>query len=192
MFIPDEACRVCPPPQRCSVLAMPPRRALRPTPSCPGDLSPIQAKVLEDLKHLDEQLTEQRMPFLAWAAKYSSSIEADRDRAVKDIARVRMAAFGDTEAEAKAFALQLLRPEVGKTLGLRDTCILQWRFDEPSMWRGMPDNPRVLKLARSILSSRFRKDSVIASRTLDLSKTPDAQERAPDALDCKCRKHVDC
>ena len=132
------------------------------------------------------------MPFLAWAAEYSSSIEADRDRAVKDIARVRMAAFGDTEAEAKAFALQLLRPEVGKTLGPRDTCILQWRFDDTSMWRGMPDNPRVLKLARSILSSRFRKDSVIASRTLDLSKTPDAQERAPDALDCKCRKHVDC
>lgn len=145
-----------------------------------------------DLKHLDEQLTEQRMPFLAWADKYSASIGVDRDRAVTDIARVRMAAFGDSEAEAKAFALQLLRPEAGKILGLRDTCILQWRFDEASMWRGVPDNPRVLKLARSILSSRFRKDSVIASRTLDLSKTPDAQERAPNALDRNCHEHVVC
>lgn len=163
----------------CSIEMAPPRRALRPTPSCPGDLSPVQSKLLSDLKHLDEQLAEDRVPFLTWAAKYSSAIAADPDRAVKEITRVREAAFGDAEVQAKAFALHTLRPDVVKTLGLRDTCILQWRFDEASMWRGVPDNPRILKLARSIISSRFRKDSVVASRTLDLTKAADAKDHCP-------------
>ena len=157
----------------------PPRRALRPTPSCSNDISLFQTKLLSDLKQLDEQLAEQRVPFLTWAAKYSSSIAADPDRALKEISRLREVVFGDTEADAKTFAQHVLRPEVGKTLGLRDTCIVQWRFDAPSMWRGVPDNPRVLKLARSIISSRFRKDSVVASRTLDLSKSADAKDRCP-------------
>ena len=155
---------------------MPPgRRALRPTPSCPSDISPFQTKLLSDLKKLDEQLGEQRIPFPTWAAKYSSSIAADPERVLREISRLREVVFGDTEADAKTYAQHVLRADSGKTLGLRDTCIVQWRFDAPSMWRGVPDNPRVLKLARSILSSRFRKDSVVASRTLDLSKAADAK-----------------
>lgn len=157
----------------------PPRRALRPTPSCANDISPFQTKLLSDLKQLDQQLADERTPFLTWAAKYSSSIEADPGRVLKEISSLREVVFGDTAADAKTFAQHVLRPESGKTLGLRDTCIVQWRFDLPSMWRGVPDNPRVLKLARSILSSRFRKDSVVASRTLDLSKSADSKESGP-------------
>jgi hypothetical protein len=53
--------------------------------------------------------------------------------------------------------------------GVHPTCVVQWRYDSSSMWRGPPDNVRVLRLVRSILSSRFRADSVVASRTLDMS-----------------------
>ena len=103
----------------------PPRRALRPTPSCTNDISRFQTKLLSDLKQLDEQLSEQRIPFLQWAAKYSTSIAADPERVIKEISRLREVVFGDTEADAKTFAQHVLRPESGKTLGLSDACIVQ-------------------------------------------------------------------
>ena len=37
------------------------------------------------------------------------------------------------------------------------------------MWRGPPDNNRVLRFAKSIISSRLRKDTCISSRALDMS-----------------------
>ena len=37
------------------------------------------------------------------------------------------------------------------------------------MWRGVPDNRRTLRFAKSMINTGFRKDSVIAARSLDLS-----------------------
>ena len=86
-----------------TTIAMPPpRRALRPTPSCANDISPFQTKLLSDLKQLDEQLAEQRVPFLTWAVGLSSSIAADTERVATEISRLREVVFGDT-AETKGY-----------------------------------------------------------------------------------------
>ena len=136
--------------------------------------------LLRELRQVDEALLEQRRPFLSMASGYAASIAADPQRVLREICAVREALFGDAEQEAKTWAADALKAEHSKVIGVRDTCIAQWRFDEASMWRGVPDNPRVLKLARSIISTR--KDSVVASRTLDMSKSPDATDPTAHVL----------
>ena len=76
-------------------------------------------------------------------------------------------------AEAQHFVQHALAPTVGEVTGLRTTTPMHWSYDRASMWRGDPDNRRVLKLARSIISSGFSAtDGAIASRTLSLSAQP--------------------
>ena len=70
----------------------------------------------------------------------------------------------------------MLTAETQPVRGIRDTCIVQWSFEDSSMWRGPPDNARVVKIAKSIISGQFRRDSVIASRTLDMSRAGDAKD----------------
>ena len=166
----------CPSPVCCAVAMPPGRRALRPTPSCSAELSEFQLKLLNDLKLVDEGLLEQRRPFLSMASAYAAAIAAEPQRVFKEMCQLGVTLFGDAEQVAKAWTRDAFKAEDSKVVGIRDTCIAQWRFDELSMWRGVPDNPRVLKLARSIISSRFRKDSVVASRTLDMSKCADAKD----------------
>jgi len=96
---------------------------------------------------------------------------------LSQLASAKERLHGDALAEALAWARDLLKPVAGQVTGIRETCIVQWRFDAPSMWRGTPDNPRVLKLIKCIISTRFRKDSIIASRTLDLSAGADTKDR---------------
>ena len=51
---------------------------------------------------------------------------------------------------------------------VRTTAIHQWRFDEASLWRGSSDNDKIIKIARSIISTGFHNDEPIMSRTLTL------------------------
>ena len=77
---------------------------------------------------------------------------------------------GDAIQDAMAWCKHMLKAETEQVRGIRETCIVQWSFDDSSMWRGPPDNARIVKIAKSIICTKFRKDSVIASRTLDMSK----------------------
>ena len=42
--------------------------------------------------------------------------------------------------------------------GTMATAILQWRFDDESLWRGLSDNTKLARLARSMVSSGFLED----------------------------------
>ena len=100
----------------------------------------------------------------------------DHDIIVEQLTSVKERISGDTRFDAVAWSKHLLKPETDQIRGIRETCIVQWSFDDLSMWRGPPDNARILKIAKSIICGKFRRDSVIASRTLDMSKAVDAQD----------------
>jgi len=158
--------------------AMAPRRALRATPSNASELSQFQLKLLSDLRVLDAELLEKRIPIITVAQEYAKMCGERPEQVLNHVASVREHLSGGSRADAMAWAQDLLKPELAnsKVTGVRETCIVQWRFDDNSMWRGVPDNPRVVKLAKSIINTRFRKDSVIASRTLDMSLPADAKD----------------
>ena len=48
-------------------------------------------------------------------------------------------------------------------------CILSWSFTDESLWRGLTDNKKIIRLARSMLTTGFRQDEPINSRTFDLT-----------------------
>jgi hypothetical protein len=77
-------------------------------------------------------------------------------------------AMGMTDAVAEHFAATLFEGQAQDIAGIRCMCPSMFAYGEASLWRGLPSNGNVRKLAKSILSSGFQQDSVIATRTLDL------------------------
>ena len=152
----------------------PPRRQLRATPSNAADISSFQHRLLSDLRSLETELHEQRKPFTELATEYQAKCQADPGLEVKHVAVVFERLRGTSAREAIAWAAHLLRQRPEEKLsGILDTAVLQWRFDDASLWRGHPDNPRVAKIAKSIIGNRFRRDSIIASRTLSMKLPQD-------------------
>jgi hypothetical protein len=100
----------------------------------------------------------------------------DHNIILEQLASVKERISGDSAQDAMAWSKHMLKAETQQVRGIRDTCIVQWSFDDSSMWRGPPDNARIVKIAKSIICSKFRRDSVIASRTLDMSKAVDAED----------------
>ena len=74
----------------------------------------------------------------------------------------------DPEA-AKTKAEDILKAGPAVFTGMRTTCILSWSFDEESLWRGLTDNKKIIRLARSMVTMGYRADEPINSRTLDLT-----------------------
>ena len=151
---------------------MPPRRALRPTPSNASDLSQFQKTLLDDLALLDQELLRARTSFYSFAAEYQKNFADKPDVVLSQLATIKAALHCIADDAAMHWAREVLSPASERVLGIRPTCIVQWRLGLDSMWRGPPDTVRVLRFARSIISSRFRKDSCIASRTLDMDAPP--------------------
>jgi hypothetical protein len=125
---------------------------------------------------LHDDLRDRRQPVLHVAQTYAKSFLHDHDLILSQLAAVKERISGDAAQDAMTWAKHVLKAETNPVRGIRDTCIMQWSFDDRSMWRGPPDNARVIKIAKSIICTKFRRDSVIASRTLDMSKAPDAQD----------------
>ena len=90
----------------------------------------------------------------------------------------------------------MLQPKVGVMDGTMATAILQWRFDDDSLWRGLSDNTKLARLARSMVSSGFLEDErsvakrVVAS--LDSGRAagghPSGEQAAVWLHMCKWRK----
>jgi hypothetical protein len=72
---------------------------------------------------------------------------------------------------AEAKARELMQSRSPKFTGTSETCILQWSFQENSLWRGLSDNKKLVRLARSMVMCGFKRDEPIKSRTFDLSST---------------------
>ena len=46
---------------------------------------------------------------------------------------------------------------------------LSWSYADESLWRGMSDNKKIIRLARSMITSGYRQDEPINCRTSDLT-----------------------
>ena len=140
------------------------------------DLSAGVKHLINVLNDMEARLFDQRVSFQSVVEEWAAKLEAHGTGAIAmQIATLRASLDGATEAEARNWAAGALLPGMpGDYTGVKPTGILHWSLKVPSFWKGVPDNPRVGRIARSILASGFRLDSVIASRTLP-SSTEDEQ-----------------
>ena len=49
------------------------------------------------------------------------------------------------------------------------TCPLNWSYADESLWRGLSDNKKIIRLARSMVTTGYRQDEPISCRTSDLT-----------------------
>jgi hypothetical protein len=147
---------------------MPPRRQLKATLSNVENLGTLHKMLLQDIRALEEEAVVSRKPIWQLAHEYQVG-RVDADAVLEDLICVRQHLTGASEQEARDWAKDLLQARGSKVLGMHTTCIVQWRFDDASMWRGPPDNIRILRFCRSIVSTCFRQDACIAARSLDMS-----------------------
>ncbi len=151
-------------------VSMPPRRQLRPTPSSSEELHAFQKMLMRKLDDLAATCQSKRESMLALAQEYQRSKQHNIEGVLDDIGKVLSAVDELTDAELSSKVEASLPVFMGKkTLGLRPTCVMSWSYDDDSMWRGPPENRRLLRLARAIVSSGFLPSSVISSRTLEVS-----------------------
>ena len=85
-------------------------------------------------------------------------------------ARAMGPGFGEDDALRLATEALAPKPPEESTC---TTCVYQWRYDDGSLWNGYPDNSKLARLARSMLSVGFKQDEPINARDLDLT-APDA------------------
>jgi hypothetical protein len=141
---------------------MPPRQ-LRATLSNSADLSPFQKLVLQDLSKTEDDLMEQRTLLYSVATTFQQEREANREKTLAELTTVLQKVRGLDEQEAIRVAKALLHGHPGKLNGVHSACILQWRFDAESFWRGPPENLRLVRFIKSMISTRFRADATVAS-----------------------------
>ena len=145
-------------------------RVLRPTPSDASHLSAWQLEVREEIQKIHQEAFEKRMPIVKII---QSLAQPDATDALRDVALAVGMANGCSENEAEVVvARSILKAGSSNEHGSRTTCILQWRFDDDSLWRGPSDNKKVARLARSMACSGFHEDEPICARTFDLSASP--------------------
>ena len=77
-------------------------------------------------------------------------------------------AYNMTTGPAEARAKALMQSGQADYIGTRPTCILMWSMADHSLWRGLSDNKKLVRLARSMIAAGFKQDEPIRSRTFDL------------------------
>ncbi len=125
--------------------------------------------LLSKLDELVEEAQSKRESMLSLAQDYENSKRCNMEGLLSDVGTVLSIVDQLTDAEVSSKLDATLAPLQGKTDGLHKTSALSWSYDDESMWRGPPENRRVMRLARAIVTTGFRPDSVISSRTLEVS-----------------------
>jgi hypothetical protein len=144
-------------------------RALRHTPSNAGDMHLFQHFLMGEVnKRVDKHQLE-RTSVLEDVRAYEAKFRGlEQMGALKESHVAVLQAMGMTVEEAEHFAATLFEGQEQDIAGIRHMCPSMFAFGELSLWRGFPSNGNVRKLAKSIVTSGFQQDSVIATRTLDL------------------------
>ena len=131
-----------------------------------AELRPWQGAICEKLNLLQQESFEKHQSI-------THIIQGFRQYQGQDaVANLRFAmqiAYACGEQEADDKAKECLKPGETFYIGTRNTCILMWSFADASLWRGLSDNKKLVRLARSMISNGFLKDEPIRSRTFDLS-----------------------
>lgn len=117
----------------------------------------------EDLKTLEAELAGSRTSFQAFVLQLESTPPPDL---YEHIGEIKAHISSISQKEGNEWAASRLDANLKDPVGVLHTCPFHWSFQPDSFWRGVPDNPRLARIARSILTTGFRPDSVIASRTL--------------------------
>ncbi len=141
-------------------------RILRATPSNTDDLACWQKVLAEKLIKLNQETFEKR----ASLTQFIQGLDSPKgEEAVKEATFAMQVAYNLGPDDAEAKARQVLQPGSPNFTGSRETCIMCWNFEDKSLWRGLSDNKKIVRLARSMVSSGFKPDEPIRSRTFDLS-----------------------
>jgi hypothetical protein len=151
-------------------------RALRATPSCTGDITLFQKFLMDDVEVSWGKAQNDRTSMLSLVQEYQALVGGpDNIMALKEMHTKVLCKVGKANVEAEQMVASMFAAHEGDVLGVKKLPPAMFSYTNASMWRGTPSNAAVRKLARSIISSGFRQDSIIASRTLDLM-VPDSQE----------------
>ena len=130
-------------------------RQLGATPSDASQLSPWQLGLRDDLTRLHQEAFATRTPLV----KMIQDLPKLTGTAVLDeVAMALQIINGSSEEASLAEARELLKPQLHEVSGCRPTAILQWRFDDDSLWRGLSDNTKLVRLSRSMVSCGFKLD----------------------------------
>ena len=143
-------------------------RTLRPTPSNTDDLAPWQVSLSGKLRELHQEAFESRKVLTHFVQQMPSP---RGEKAMEEVALALQIAYNINSEQAEARARALMRPGPPHFTGMRDTCILMWSFEDGSLWRGLSDNKKIVRLARSMLAGGYKGDEPIRSRTFDLTSS---------------------
>ena len=139
-------------------------RILRARPSSTDDLRPWQTTLTEKLSQLHREFFENRKSITRTIQGLPHPRGID---AVAEITYAAQVAYDLTYDEAHVRAQKILEGGPPHFTGTRPVCILSWPFEDESLWRGLSDNKKVIRLARSMVTTGYCQDEPISSRTFD-------------------------
>ena len=91
------------------------------------------------------------------------------EQAIEEVTMACQIAYNIASGPAEAKARELMQSGEPNFTGTRDTCIMMWNFEDHSLWRGLSDNKKIVRLSRSMIASGYKCDEPIRSRAFDLS-----------------------
>ena len=127
-----------------------PKRKLKAAPSCPEEVDTMRKMISAEVDALYAKCKAERSNFTTLVRQYvvahsGAGVMESRVAAVVEQVDVKY----DTDAWQE-------EPDYGKLT----TAIMQWSFEDKSMWRGSPKNKAVYKLAKNMAIVGFRQDTV--------------------------------
>ncbi len=141
-------------------------RVLKPTPSKTEDLQEWQLVLTEKLSLLHAECFEKRMALTKTIQDFPPLEGA---AALDEVAYAARVAWDLSVEKAHEKAAEILAAGPPAFEGSRPTCPLSWSFRDESLWRGMSDNKKLIRLSRSMVTTGYRQDEPINSRTFDLT-----------------------
>ena len=147
-------------------------RQLRSTPSTPEDLTDMQFKLMTDFDALFHQHQEERTPLSKLIQDVEDKYKLDPSSLRAEVKSLLEAVGCKDEVIKTHLETTLPEAQNEEIIGLRLISPLNFSYKPESLWRGEPSNHTIRKLARSIVVSSFRSDSVVSSRTLRVSGEP--------------------
>ena len=141
-------------------------RVLQAHPSSTEELQDWQHLLIDKLSHLHAECFEKRKALTKVIQDFPTLLGTD---AVDEIAYAAQIAWDLNSDEAHQRATLLLAPGPPDFTGIKDICILSWSFIDESLWRGLSDNKKIIRLARSMVTTGFRQDEPVDARTFDLT-----------------------
>ena len=149
--------------------------------NCDTSLSQWQIRAKAKVQDMYNEAHLNRIPL--WKLVQHLAGNPTEDQALNEVTFLICMSEGVPNEQAYASAQEILSSRASKQTGSSTTCPLQWRFDSETLWHEPPANPKIARIARSILGKSFFKAEPISSRTFDMS--------VPDGKSCVGASHLE-